>query len=44
MAINLFEENSTEILDKVAEAIDAGRVDEGGRLLLGSKDFTEAGV
>jgi hypothetical protein len=42
--LQVFEENSVKILDKVAEAIDAGRVDEGGRLLLGSKDFTEAGV
>ncbi len=42
--LQVFEENSVKILDKVAEAIDAGRVDEGGRLLLGSKDFPEAGV
>jgi hypothetical protein len=37
-----FEANKNEILDKVAEAIDAGRLD-GDRLLLGSRDFPEAG-
>jgi transcriptional regulator with XRE-family HTH domain len=37
-----FEAHQAEILDKVAEAIDAGRV-EGGQLLLGSRDFPEAG-
>jgi transcriptional regulator with XRE-family HTH domain len=37
-----FEAHRSEILDKVAEAIDAGRV-EGDRLLLGSRDFPDAG-
>ena len=37
-----FEANRNEILDKVAEAIDDERA-EGDRLLLGSRDFPEAG-
>jgi len=37
-----FEDHKSEILDTVAQAIDAGRA-EGDRLLLGSRDFPEAG-
>ncbi len=40
--VSTFEAHRAEILDKVAEAIDAGHVEK-GRLLLGSRDFPEAG-
>ena len=37
-----FEQHKAEILDQVARAIDSGRAED-GRLLLGSRDFPEAG-
>ncbi len=40
--VAIFENHKSVILGTVAEAIDAGRA-EGDRLLLGSRDFPEAG-